>query len=121
MSVCCVRLFTLIIKDVEVIARDTPKYLWPVGDNLGLVLLSKGLYEITQLKRFALGDRDPLVYNPDGSLDVWIQASEPTGPAKSNWLPVKAEQDFSLNARLYWPKPAATDAQWRMPDVERLD
>jgi hypothetical protein len=61
------------------------------------------------------------VYNPDGSLDVWIQASEPTGPAKSNWLPVQADQDFSLNARLYWPKKEAIDAQWRMPDVERLD
>ena len=73
------------------------------------------------LKRFALGDRDPLVYNPDGSLDVWIQASEPIGTAKNNWLPVQADQDFSLNARLYWPKKAAIDAQWRMPDVERLD
>ena len=73
------------------------------------------------LKRFALGDRDRLVYNPDGSLDVWIQASEPSGPAKTNWLPVQAGQDFSLNARLYWPRSAATDAQWRMPDVERLD
>ena len=73
------------------------------------------------LQRFALGDRDPLVYNPDGSLDLWIQSKQPTGQPLSNWLPVKPDQAFSLNARLYWPKPSAVNAAWRMPAVERLD
>ncbi len=73
------------------------------------------------IQRFALGDRDPLVYNPDGSLDLWIQSDEPTGKPLSNWLPVKPDQVFSLNARLYWPKSTAVDAAWRMPAVERLD
>ena len=73
------------------------------------------------LQRFALGDRDPLVYNPDGSLDLWIQSDPPPGKPQSNWLPVKPDQAFSLNARLYWPKPSAVDATWRMPSVERLD
>jgi hypothetical protein len=73
-----------------------------------------------RLRRYAIGDRDPLVYNPDGSLDVWIQADEPAAGKSSNWLPVKAGQPFLLNARLYWPKPAALNGVWGMPAVERV-
>jgi hypothetical protein len=28
---------------------------------------------------------------------------------------------FLLNARLYWPEPAALKGDWGMPAVERLD
>lgn len=73
------------------------------------------------LRRYAIGDRDPLVYNPDGSLDLWIQADEPAAGKSSNWLPVKAGQPFLLNARLYWPKPAALNGSWGMPVVQRVD
>lgn len=73
------------------------------------------------LQRYALGDRDPLVYNADGSLDVFIQADTPAGEKSKNWLPVKKGQPFILNARLYWPKPAALNGTWGMPAVERLD
>ncbi|MEK7346974.1 MAG: DUF1254 domain-containing protein [Pseudomonadota bacterium] len=73
------------------------------------------------LQRYALGDRDPLVYNADGSLDLWIQASAPAGAPANNWLPVKAGEDFSLTARLYWPQAAALDARWHMPAVQRID
>ena len=73
------------------------------------------------LHRFALGDRDELTFNTDGSLDIWIQAHEPETPAqRSNWLPVKAQAPFLLNARLYWPKQAALEGGWKMPAVERL-
>lgn len=71
--------------------------------------------------RYALGDREPLVYNPDGSLDLWIQSMPPKGTAISNWLPVKTDAAFLLNARLYWPKTAALQGGWGMPAVERLD
>lgn len=73
------------------------------------------------LHRHALGDRDPLVYNPDGSLDLAIQADPPQDGPRSNWLPVQAGQPFLLNARLYWPAPAALGGRWNMPAVERLD
>lgn len=73
------------------------------------------------LKRYALGDRDPLVFNADGSLDLWIQAEAPGAERQANWLPVKSGQAFLLNARLYWPKKAALDGSWGMPAVERVD
>jgi len=71
--------------------------------------------------RYAIGDRDPLVFNPDGSLDLYVQAHPPEGDRHNNWLPVKAGAPFLLNARLYWPKPAALDGSWGMPALERLD
>ncbi|MEY4447448.1 MAG: hypothetical protein RLZZ433_463 [Pseudomonadota bacterium] len=75
-----------------------------------------------ELKRFALGDRDKLVYNADGSLDIWIQATRPTDAAQAaNWLPVKADAPFLLNARLYWPNPEALQGMWQMPAVKRLN
>jgi hypothetical protein len=58
------------------------------------------------LQRHALGDRDPLTYNADGSLDFWIQAEPPPADKLSNWLPVRAGAPFLLNAHLYWPKQA---------------
>ena len=72
-------------------------------------------------QRHALGDRDPMHFNPDGSLDLWVQAEPPQDDMKNNWLPVRPGAPFLLNARLYWPKPAALDGSWSMPAVERLD
>ncbi|TAK27796.1 MAG: DUF1254 domain-containing protein [Myxococcaceae bacterium] len=71
--------------------------------------------------RFAVGDRDALRPNPDGSLDLWVQATPPRGEARANWLPVRAGAPFLLNARLYWPRPEALRGTWSMPAVERLD
>ena len=73
------------------------------------------------LQRHALGDRNALRFNADGSLDLWIQADTPAADQQRNWLPVKAAAPFLLNARLYWPKEAALSGAWGMPAVERLD
>ena len=74
------------------------------------------------MQRFALGDRDPLVFNADGSLDIWIQALPPDQKeASANWLPVQMGAAFLLNARLYWPEDKALNGQWKMPVVERLN
>lgn len=73
------------------------------------------------LQRHALGDRDALVFNADGSLDLYVQATAPAGEQQRNWLPVRQGEPFLLNARLYWPKAAALSGAWGMPAVERLD
>lgn len=71
--------------------------------------------------RHALGSRDPLVANADGSLDLWVQADPPEAARQANWLPVLAGQNFLLNARLYWPQEQALTGAWHMPGLERLD
>lgn len=74
------------------------------------------------MQRFAIGDRDPLVFNADGSLDLWVQATPPSQKeAAANWLPVQMGAPFLLNARLYWPEDKALNGQWNMPVVERLN
>ena len=73
------------------------------------------------LKRYAVGDRDPLVFNADGSLDLLVQSEPPLTALRANWLPVQAGKAFLLNARLYWPQTQALNGQWGMPGIERLE
>ncbi|MFM0278777.1 DUF1254 domain-containing protein [Paraburkholderia sediminicola] len=71
--------------------------------------------------RYAIGDRDPLKYNPDGSLDIYIQRQSPGADKESNWLPAPANGAFTMNLRLYWPKREVLLGQWSPPAVKRLD
>lgn len=77
-----------------------------------------GYFMPNALKRQALGDRDELVRNADGSLDLFIQADSP-GPGKeANWLPV-AKAPFTLMLRLYWPSSQVLDGTWTPPPLRR--
>ncbi len=69
------------------------------------------------LNRFALGDRDDLIYNEDGSLDFYIQSNPPSKDKLTNWLPIPTEGPFFLTLRLYWPKAEALDGRWKLPFV----
>ena len=86
---------------------------------------SLALYDARQLfaqnpiNRYAIGDRDHLQFNTDGSLDIYIQRSSPELDKQSNWLPTPASGAFSLTMRLYWPKIAVTDGAWAPPPVKR--
>ena len=69
--------------------------------------------------RYALGDRDPLAFNPDGSLDIYLQAEPPEPAMRNNWLPVPAQGAFRITARLYWPEDAILRGDWQMPGIQR--
>jgi hypothetical protein len=71
-----------------------------------------------ELDRFAIGDRDDLRFNADGSLDIHIQHERPDG-GTSNWLPAPAGA-FNLCARLYYPKPEVIDGTWVPAAVTRI-
>jgi len=71
------------------------------------------------LNRYAVGDRDDLHYNADGSLDLYIQHEAPErAELKNNWLPAPTSE-FSLFLRLYWPKPEVLKRAWQPPLVQR--
>jgi hypothetical protein len=71
------------------------------------------------IHRYAIRDRTPgLQYNSDGSLDIYISRTAPSGH-ESNWLPAAATE-LSLIMRLYLPKPEALDGSWQPPFVVRV-
>ena len=71
-----------------------------------------------EIDRCALGDRDNLTYNPDGSLDLYIQHENP-GPDKvSNWLPAP-RGTLGITMRLYEPRPNVFSREWTAPPVRR--
>jgi hypothetical protein len=80
---------------------------------------SDGFPVANPLNRFAIGDRDALKYNPDGSLDIYIQHQSPGTDNESNWLPAPKRGAMSLIMRLYAPKAPAIDGRWNPPAVKR--
>jgi hypothetical protein len=74
------------------------------------------------LNRYNLSQRNKLKFNPDGSVDLYLQAANP-GPAKeSNWLPAPNGK-FVLMLRMYWPNetpPTILDGTWKPPAVRQV-
>lgn len=79
---------------------------------------SEGFQAANELSRFAIGDRDPLSYNPDGSLDIFIQHDDPGTDRQANWLPAPSGT-LGITMRLYAPKPEALDGTWTPPVVRK--
>ncbi|QDU19665.1 DUF1254 domain-containing protein [Urbifossiella limnaea] len=71
------------------------------------------------LNRYTVSPRNDLKYNPDGSLDLYIQHESPGAGKESNWLPAP-RGEFVLMMRLYYPKataPSILDGTWKVPPV----
>jgi hypothetical protein len=71
------------------------------------------------IDRYAIGDRDKLHYNANGSLDLYIQHESPGKDRESNWLPAP-KGEFNLILRIYWPKPEMLERRWEPPAVQRV-
>lgn len=74
------------------------------------------------LNRYTLSQRNDLKPNPDGSVDLYIQADNPGPDKESNWLPAPKGK-FVLMLRLYWPTetpPSLLDGTWTPPPVTKV-
>ena len=81
---------------------------------------AEGFQSANVLDRFAIGDRDPLVHNPDGSLDILVQHASPGADRESNWLPAPLGP-LGITMRLYGPKPPVLDGRWNPPAVTKAE
>jgi hypothetical protein len=81
---------------------------------------AEGFQVANPINRFAIGDRDALKFNPDGSLDLYIQHDDPGTDKQANWLPAPASGALGLTMRLYAPKPEALDGRRAPPPVRKL-
>jgi hypothetical protein len=76
-----------------------------------------GFQAANPINRFAIGDRDKLKFNPDGSLDIYLQHADPGPEKQSNWLPSPASGELGVTMRLYAPRAEALEGFWTPPPV----
>lgn len=89
----------------------------PVNGFWSIALYDSDGYMVENpIKRYAIGDRDELTFNRDGSLDIFLQHESPGKDREANWLPAPAD-DFNLVFRLYWPRTEILTGQWNPPPV----
>jgi hypothetical protein len=81
---------------------------------------AEGFQAANSLNRFAIGDRDNLTYNKDGSLDIYIQHDSPSLDKESNWLPAP-KGPLGITMRVYEPRREALDGTWSPPAVKRVE
>ena len=94
----------------------------PVGAFWSLTMYdAEGFQVANPLNRFAIGDRDALKFNADGSLDLYIQNQSPGPDKESNWLPAPKSGKLGLTLRLYAPKPQVADGRWNPPAIKRVN
>ncbi|MFN8160451.1 MAG: DUF1254 domain-containing protein [Solirubrobacterales bacterium] len=110
----------------DYVVHFEPGRLPPVKAFWSLTLYdSSGFFVPNPIDRYAVGDRTELTANPDGSLDIYVQSTEPADPAQAkNWLPSPAGAPFRLTMRLYQPAapqvPGIIDGTgWDPPTITR--
>lgn len=93
----------------------------PVGAFWSLTMYdAEGFQVANKLDRFAIGDRDELKYNADGSLDIFMQHESPDKDKESNWLPSPAQGVLGVTMRLYAPEAQVIDGRWAPPAIKRM-
>lgn len=92
-----------------------------------LTLYDAGRFQFVDnaLDRYAIGSRDDLRRNADGSVDIYVQPTAPGGDLDRNWLPSPATGDFKLTVRIYMPTDdliaAYRRSTLRVPPIEPVE
>ena len=78
-----------------------------------------GFFIDNPINRYAIGDRNNLKKNSDGSVDIYFQNISPGKEKESNWLPAPSGS-FNLCLRMYWPKEEMLNGSWTPPGVKKI-
>ncbi|HEX8020786.1 DUF1254 domain-containing protein [Mucilaginibacter sp.] len=98
-----------------------PNKLPPAKAFWSLTMYDKDRYLADNpIKRYAIGDRNPLKFNADGSLDIYVQHENPGAGKEANWLPAPADS-FNVILRIYIPSDSylADKATWVNPPLKK--
>ena len=92
----------------------------PVNAFWSLTMYDVDSYLVpNEINKYAIRDRDQLVFNQDGSLDLYIQSTKPEEGKVANWLPAPKAK-FNLTLRLYWPKQSVFDKTWKPKGITKV-
>lgn len=69
--------------------------------------------------RHVLNSSSPLVFNPDGGLDFYLQPTRPGPEREANWLPTP-NGEFFMILRVYWPGKLHLSHRWVQPVPLRI-
>lgn len=99
-----------------------PGQLPPVNGFWSLTMYDDQYFFVpNRLDRYTLSARNALEHNPDGSVDLYLQATSPGAAREANWLPTPHSGKFIPMLRLYWPKetpPSILDGTWKPPAIQ---
>ncbi len=89
----------------------------PVKGFWSLTMYNKELFFVANpLNKYTVSERNNLVKNKDGSVDLYIQHDSPGHDKEANWLPAP-DEDFTVTLRMYWPDAAVVKGSWLPPAV----
>jgi hypothetical protein len=92
----------------------------PVRGFWSLTMYDENMFFVANpINRYSMSIRTNPVYEPDGSLVIYIQNESPGAGKEANWLPAPTGK-FHLMLRLYWPDenaPSIIDGSWKIPPV----
>ena len=93
----------------------------PVDGFWSLSMYDSQMFQVANpIDRFAIGDRDELAFNEDGSLSLYIQHESPGKDKESNWLPSPRSGGIIPIMRLYGPQQDAIVGRWDPPNWQRV-
>jgi len=92
----------------------------PANGVWSISVYRENFYVHNKLERYGLPPGNP-TYNPDGSLDIYLQADSPGPDKEANWLPTPKSDMFNATLRIYNPTPEALDPSYKFPPVQRVD
>ncbi len=106
------------------VLRFAPRQLPPVNAFWSLTMyeLPASLLFANPLNRYLINSPmlPSLKRDADGGITLYVQNESPGGDKESNWLPAPKGPFFAA-MRLYWPKPAALNGEWKAPQLKRVD